>query len=152
MARLLDAAREFLGPVQKIERGEIVAAADIVFPALAGPKQNTAVVAGRRLAGLHIEMIGMQRDFTRDGDAALIGAKIVSARHKTEPVARCRADVVCDCERRASPRRRRKPAIGNRRRRLCWTWLGLQERMAGKPSSALSLIRRTRPRRPLPLL
>ena len=84
MARLLDAAREFLGPVQKVERGEIVAAADIVFPALAGPKQNAAVVAARRLAGLHIEMIGMQRDFTRNGDAALIGAKIVDARHKCE--------------------------------------------------------------------
>lgn len=83
-ARLLDAAREFLGPVQKIERGEIVGTADIVFSVLAGSEQDAAVMAGRRLTGLHIEMIGMERDFTRNGDAALVGAKIVVTRHKRE--------------------------------------------------------------------
>ncbi len=39
----------------------------VVLPALAGPEEDAAVVAGRGLARLHIEMISMQGRFTRYG-------------------------------------------------------------------------------------
>ena len=39
----------------------------VVLPTLAGPEENARVVAGRGLARLHIEMIGVQGRFTRYG-------------------------------------------------------------------------------------
>src|SRR5260370_13428178 len=66
-ACFLDAARQVLGPVQKVKGGEVVRTAVVVLPALAGSKENARVVAGRGLARLHIEMIGVQRRFTRYG-------------------------------------------------------------------------------------
>ena len=65
-----DQPGELAGPVQQIERGEVVAAAGVIAPALAGPEQDAGVAAGRRLARLHVETIAMQRRFTRNGDAA----------------------------------------------------------------------------------
>jgi hypothetical protein len=41
---------------------------------LAGSEENTHLVAGRGLARLHIEMIGVQGRFTRYSYAARIGA------------------------------------------------------------------------------
>ena len=40
----------------------------VVLPVLAGSEENTRVVAGRGLARLHIEVIGVQGRFTRYGD------------------------------------------------------------------------------------
>jgi hypothetical protein len=86
MARLPDAAREFLGLVQKVERGEIVRSADIVLSSLAGPEKNAGVAAKRRLGRLYIEMIGVQGDFAGDGDAAFVGSKVEFVRRKAERI------------------------------------------------------------------
>src|SRR5437879_7062549 len=77
MAHLADPVRELVGPIEQVERCEIVRAADIIFSALAGPKQNAAVVAHRRLGDLHVEMIAVEGNFAGDGDAGLVGAEVV---------------------------------------------------------------------------
>jgi hypothetical protein len=69
MAHLADPMRELVGPAEQIERCEIVRAADIVFSALAGPKQNAAVVTHRRLGDLHVEVIAVERNFAGNGNA-----------------------------------------------------------------------------------
>src|SRR6516225_3030497 len=87
MAYPADPMGEFVRPVEQIERCEIVGAADIVFPALARPKQNATVVAHRRLRDLHVEMIAVEGNFTGHGDAGLIGAEVVGTGIETQ---RCR--------------------------------------------------------------
>lgn len=76
--------REFVGPVEQVERCEIVRATHIVFSALAGPKQNAAVVAHRRLGDLHIKMIAVEGNFAGNGDAGLVGAEVVGTGLKTQ--------------------------------------------------------------------
>jgi hypothetical protein len=71
-----DQRGQFFRLVQHVERGEMVPPAGVVAAVLAGPEQDAGIGAGRRLAGLHIEPIGMQCDFTADGDAAGVGAQI----------------------------------------------------------------------------
>src|SRR5258708_26995231 len=83
-ACFLDAARQVLGPVQKVKGGEVVRTAVVVLPALASSKENARVVAGRGLARLHIEMIGVQGRFTRYGDSTRVGSKIITLRWKAE--------------------------------------------------------------------
>src|SRR5690348_106518 len=77
MAHLANPMGEFVRPVEQIERCEIVRAADIVCAALAGPKQNAAVVAHRRLRDLHVEVIAMEGNFAGHGNAGLVGAEVV---------------------------------------------------------------------------
>ncbi len=86
LAYFLDAARQILGPVQKVKGGEVVRAAVIVLPALAGPEEDAAVVASRGLAGLHIEMISMQGRFTRYGYSTHVGSKNITLRREAERV------------------------------------------------------------------
>src|SRR5713101_1262844 len=83
-ACFLDAARQVLGPVQKVKGCEVVRAAVVVLPTLAGSKENARVVAGRGLARLHIELIGVQGRFTRYGDSTRVGSKIITLRWKAE--------------------------------------------------------------------
>src|SRR5712692_5467684 len=78
-AHLADPMREFVRPVEQIKRREIVRAADIILPTVAGAKENAAVVAHRRLGCLHVDVIGVQRDLAGDGNATLVGAEIVVA-------------------------------------------------------------------------
>jgi hypothetical protein len=52
IAHIPDPMGELVGPVEQVERCEVVRAADMVFPAAAGPKQNATVVAHRRLRDL----------------------------------------------------------------------------------------------------
>jgi hypothetical protein len=54
------------------------------LPALARPKQDAAVMAHRRLGGLHVEMIAVEGYFAGHGDANLVGAEVVRAGHKTQ--------------------------------------------------------------------
>src|ERR1700733_8372127 len=61
------------------QRREVIAAAAVILASLTASDQDAAVPTGRRLANLHIELFMVQRDFSTDGDAALIGAKIVGA-------------------------------------------------------------------------
>src|SRR5258708_38511857 len=83
-ACFLDAARQVLGPVQKFKGGEVVRAAVVVLPALAGPEENARVLGCRRLRRLHIEVIGVQGRFTRYGDSTRVGSKIITLRWKAE--------------------------------------------------------------------
>ena len=76
--------REFAG---QVERCEIVRAADIVLPALAGPKQDTAVVAHRRLGDLHVEVIAVERNFAGNGNASLVAAEVVGTGSRPSAVA-----------------------------------------------------------------
>ena len=74
----------------------MVAAADVVVPARAVAEQDAGVIAGRRLARLDIEAIGMQGRFAGDSEAARIRAQIVFAgpepeRPRRAPAARRRA-------------------------------------------------------------
>src|SRR4051794_13737036 len=80
----LDQRGEFVRPVQQVERSEIVASAGVVAPPLARAEQDTGIGAHRRLACLHIEVLGMQRDFAGNGDAAFVAAQIVFAGIKAE--------------------------------------------------------------------
>ena len=96
MAHPADPMRELVGPVEQIERCEIIRATDIVFPALAGPKQNAAVVAHRRLGDLHVEMIAVEGNFAGNGNAGLVGAEVVGTGLKTQ---RCRKSRSCDLAR-----------------------------------------------------
>src|SRR5260370_42141526 len=84
MAGRADAARELVWSDEQMEGGEVVAPADIILSAFASPEQDAGVVAGRGLAGLHVEAIGVQRHLARDGDAALIGAEIVRTGSEAE--------------------------------------------------------------------
>ena len=79
-----DQRGEFVGPVQQVERGEIVAPAGVVAPPLARAEQDAGIGAHGRLARLHIEPIGMHRDLAADGDAAFVGAQIVFVGFKAE--------------------------------------------------------------------
>ena len=79
-----DAARQILGPVQKFKGGEVVRAAVVVVPALAGPEENARVLACRRLRRLHIEVIGVQGRFTRYCVSTRVGSKIITLRWKAE--------------------------------------------------------------------
>ena len=79
--------REFAGPVEQVERRDVVRTADKIFSALAGPKQNATVVAHRRLGDLHVEVIAVEGDFTGNGNAGLVGAEVVGTGLKTQ---RCR--------------------------------------------------------------
>ena len=79
MACLPDTAHEFLGPVQEIERGEIVGTAAIVLPALAGPEQDAGRVTGRRLACLHIDSLCMKGVFAGYSHSSGVRADGVSA-------------------------------------------------------------------------
>jgi hypothetical protein len=62
----------------------VIAPADIILPALAATDQDTGVVAGRRLARLHVEMIGMHRYFAGNSDAALVRSDFESTGGQTE--------------------------------------------------------------------
>src|SRR5574338_179823 len=75
---------EVLRTIEKVEGGEVVGTAVVVLPSLAGTEEDAGVVAGGRLAGLHIEAVGVQCDFAGNSDAALVGAQIVSAGRQTE--------------------------------------------------------------------
>jgi hypothetical protein len=55
-----DAASELGRIVQQIEGCEVVAAASVIAPALATTDQDAGVAAGRGLAYLHVEVIGVQ--------------------------------------------------------------------------------------------
>src|SRR5579884_1364206 len=83
-ARLPDPGREVVRTIEKVEGGEVVGTAVVVLPPLAGTEEDAGVVAGGRLARLHIEVIGVQGHLAGDGDAALVGAKIVSAGRQAE--------------------------------------------------------------------
>ena len=89
MAPLPNPLRQFLRVVEKVERREIVRAADIVFPSLAGAEENAATVAHRGLGCLHIEAIGVQGDFAGDGDAGRVRSQVVGSRPQAER--RCEA-------------------------------------------------------------
>ena len=83
-ALLLDEACEFPGPVEQVQRCEIVDAADVILAPLAGAEENAGVVARRRLGHLHVDAVGVERDFARNGDAGLIGAQIVGVTRQAE--------------------------------------------------------------------
>src|SRR5258707_11928530 len=81
-ARLPDPSRKLVWMVEEIERGEVVRTSDVVVPSLACSEEDPAVVAGSRLAHLHVEAIGVQDGFARD--AALVGAEVVGTRLEAE--------------------------------------------------------------------
>src|SRR5258708_4621703 len=64
-ACFLDAARQVLGPVQKVEGGEVIGTAMIVLAALARPVHQPGTVTGCRLARLNVHVIGVHRDLSR---------------------------------------------------------------------------------------
>jgi hypothetical protein len=72
--------------VEKVERREIVASARVILTAFTGAKEDTAIVTGRGLAGLHIETIGVQRDFSADSYAALVISQVESAGREAERI------------------------------------------------------------------
>ena len=84
MAPLPNPLGQFPRPIEKVKRGEIVWAADIVLPSLAGAEENAVRIAHHGLGRLHIEAFGMQGDFAGDGDAALVGAEIIGTGLKTQ--------------------------------------------------------------------
>src|SRR6202023_3028171 len=55
----------------------IVTAAGVISPPFAGAEQDAGIGAGRRLAHLHVETVGMKRDFARDRDTSLVRAKVI---------------------------------------------------------------------------
>jgi hypothetical protein len=63
--------------MQQIERREVVDAADVIVPVTAAAEQDAGVVAGRRLAHLHIKSVGVQNNFAAYGWSTLIGSQIV---------------------------------------------------------------------------
>jgi len=71
-----DSPGELARVVEKIERPEIVPPTCIVLPAFTYAEEHTAIVAGRGLARLHIEVIGVHRDFSADGRAAFVISQI----------------------------------------------------------------------------
>src|SRR5258708_4521008 len=79
MACLPDSAREILGPVEKIERGEIVGTTAIVLPSLAVTEQDAVVVSHGRLGYLHIKAVAVQGALTGDCDAGQIRAQVIRA-------------------------------------------------------------------------
>src|SRR5271165_1289299 len=79
-----DTAGELVRTVQQVERGEVVDPADVIAPALAAAKQDAGGAAGRGLAHLHVETVGMHGRFTGDGDAALVPAKVIFVRSEPE--------------------------------------------------------------------
>src|SRR5216684_6449203 len=83
-ARLPDLSRKLIWMVEEIERSKVVRTSDVVVPSLACAEEDPAVVAGSRLAHLHVEAIGVQDGFARDGDAGEVGAKIIGARRKAK--------------------------------------------------------------------
>jgi hypothetical protein len=83
-ARLPDPLRKLIGTVEEIERGEVVRTSDVVVPSLTSAEEDPAVVAGSRLAYLHIEAIGVQHGFARDGYATVVGAEVVGTRLEAE--------------------------------------------------------------------
>jgi len=72
-----DSPGELVRIVETVERREIVAAAGVVLAVLACTEHDTAIVAGRGLARLHIEVIGVHRDFSTDGDATIVISQVV---------------------------------------------------------------------------
>src|SRR3984893_2288331 len=70
--------------VQQIERREMVATADIVLPAFARPEQDPGVIAGRRLADLHIKTVTVQGRLPADSDPAVIPAQVEFVRRQAE--------------------------------------------------------------------
>src|SRR5712671_554918 len=62
-AHLLDAARQVLGPVQKVKGCEVVRTTVIVLATLAPPEHEPGIVTGCGLARLNVHVIGVQRDF-----------------------------------------------------------------------------------------
>src|ERR1700730_6056364 len=84
MACLPDSAREIVGPVETIERGEIVWTTAIVLPSLAGTEQDAAVASHGRLRYLHIKTVAVQGDLTGDRDAGQIRAQVIRAGLKAE--------------------------------------------------------------------
>src|SRR5262249_35649697 len=67
-ACLPDAARQVVGPVQKVDGGEVVGTTMIVLAALARPEHEPGIVTGGRLARLHVHVIGVHRDLSTDRD------------------------------------------------------------------------------------
>jgi hypothetical protein len=74
--RASDDAGELNGIVEKVERREIVASAGIVLAAFTYAIEDTAIMAGRGLARLHIKVIGMQSHLAGNGDSPLIGPQV----------------------------------------------------------------------------
>jgi hypothetical protein len=54
--------------VKQRQRREVIAPAGVVAPPFACADEDAAVVAGRRLADLDVDVIVMQGDFAADGD------------------------------------------------------------------------------------
>ena len=79
-----DQPGELAGPVQEVERGEVVAAADVVAPALAAAEQDAGVAAGGRLARLDVKTVSVEGDFAGDGNAALVRPKVIFVRREAE--------------------------------------------------------------------
>ncbi len=72
------------GSLRKSSDAKLFAAAGIVLATFAGTEQHAAIVAGRRLARLHIEMIGVQGRLAGNRYPALIGAEVKGSRRHTE--------------------------------------------------------------------
>lgn len=71
-----DSLGELAGFVEQVERREIVSSAGVVLAALARAIQETAIVPGRGLARLHIEVIGMQSHLAGNGASPVIGPQV----------------------------------------------------------------------------
>ena len=67
-ARLPDPSRKLVWMVEEIERGEVVRTSDVVVPSLACAEEDPAVVAGSRLAHLHVKTVAVEGHFAGDGD------------------------------------------------------------------------------------
>lgn len=85
-ARASDEAGELGEIVEKVERREIVASAGIVLAALARTKEDSAIVPGRGLARLHIEVIAVHRDFSADSYATVVISQVVCTGREAERV------------------------------------------------------------------
>ena len=95
MAPLPNPLRQFLRPVEKVERRKVVRTAGIVRPSLAGAEENAVRIAHHGLGRLHIEAFGVQGDFAGDGDAGGVGPQVIGSRRKAER--RCEAAELRSC-------------------------------------------------------
>jgi hypothetical protein len=75
-----------VGREQRRDRGKVVALATIVLAAAHSAVEHLAIVAEPSQRELHIDLVAMERDLTRDGGAALVGADLKRVGVKPERI------------------------------------------------------------------
>src|SRR5260370_39422284 len=94
-AHLPDETRQVVGPVQKVEGGEVIGTAMIVLAALARPVHQPGIVTGCRPARLNVHVIGVHRDLSRHGCSTHVGSNIIILRREAERVGELLEPAAC---------------------------------------------------------